>query len=91
MRWRSRPGPNAPEEVTGIVVLETVPSVPGSRYPHKIETVYSEFNSGAWLVDLGKCSALSVLCSMACKANFCQECSCQHAMLLLPMLRKRRR
>jgi len=54
MRWRSRPALNATEEVTGIVVLETVPSVPGSRYPHKIETVYSEFNSGAWLVDLGK-------------------------------------
>jgi len=46
LRWRSA---MSPEEVTGIIVAECV-------YTHntwKIETLYSEFNSGAWLVDLG--------------------------------------
>lgn len=45
-RWRSA---QAPEEITGIVVMETA-YVDGE---YKIETVYSEFNSGAWLVDIG--------------------------------------
>jgi len=50
IRWRSA---MSPEEVTGNIVMECVPSPPGSVYPWKIKTVYSEFNSGAWLVDLG--------------------------------------
>lgn len=53
LRWRtSTPGTVQPEQfVTGIIVLETV-CAQGAE-PHKIKTVYSEFNSGAWLYDLG--------------------------------------
>jgi len=54
MRWRSSaPGTVQPEEpVTGIVVMET--SCSGNPdEPWLINTVYSEFNSGAWLYDLG--------------------------------------
>lgn len=58
VRWRSSaPGTVTPEEpVTGIVVLETVHNTVASQKadnPFKIKTVYSEFNSGAWLYDLG--------------------------------------
>ena len=56
MRWRSSaPGTVQPEqEVTGIVVIETTPNPKaGSDQPYLMETVYSEFNSGAWLYDLG--------------------------------------
>jgi hypothetical protein len=49
MRWRSA---QTPEEVTGIVVMETQ-YTGKSANPYKIKTVYSEFNSGAWLVNLG--------------------------------------
>lgn len=68
VRWRSpqpnpyagAPGsePDAPstsaeEPVTGIVVLETAFNGWNSAQPFLIDTVYSEFNSGAWLYDLG--------------------------------------
>jgi len=59
VRWRSSaPGTVTPEEpVTGIVVLETVPNTVAAQRKQgqdfKIQTVYSEFNSGAWLYDLG--------------------------------------
>lgn len=43
----------SPEQVTGIIVMETTQSTDSSTYPWLINTVYSEFNSGAWLVDLG--------------------------------------
>jgi len=45
IRWRSA---QSPEIVTGNIVMETV--YHGGSW--KIETVYSEFNSGAWLVNL---------------------------------------
>lgn len=53
LRWKSStPGTVQPEQqVTGIVVMETVCSSGAEK--HKIKTVYSEFNSGAWLYDLG--------------------------------------
>jgi len=54
LRWRTTlnfTNP-APEFVTGIIVLETT-AAPGNAQPWLINTVYSEFNSGAWLVDLG--------------------------------------
>lgn len=53
MRWvTSAPGTVQPEEpVTGIVVMETI--FAGGEESWLIETVYSEFNSGAWLYDLG--------------------------------------
>lgn len=56
LRWRSvSPGFVQPEEqVTGIIVLETTCGGGGrGEEPFLIETVYSEFNSGAWLYDLG--------------------------------------
>lgn len=46
IRWRSA---QTPEIVTGNIVMETV----YQQNTWKIETVYSEFNSGAWLVNLG--------------------------------------
>lgn len=49
IRWRTS---LTPEFVTGLIVLETVKAPSGNKYPYVIETVYSEFNSGAWLVDL---------------------------------------
>ena len=60
MRWRSpAPGSAKPEqEVTGLVVIETQPnSEAGSDQPFLMETVYSEFNSGAWLYDIGNFTA----------------------------------
>jgi len=58
LRWRTA---LTPEFVTGIIVLETTQAPAGAEYPWLINTVYSEFNSGAWLVDLGSftpnCSA----------------------------------
>ncbi|KAK3214418.1 hypothetical protein GRF29_19g110173 [Pseudopithomyces chartarum] len=49
LRWRSsQPGFVEPaQQVTGIIVLET--SYAGGEEPYIIDTVYSEFNSGAWL------------------------------------------
>lgn len=52
------------EEVTGIIVLETVYQGSDCEEPYLIKTSYSEFNSGAWLTDLGvfkpsNCSASS--------------------------------
>jgi hypothetical protein len=53
LRWRSvAPGFVQPEQqVTGIIVLET--SCSSGKEPFIIDTVYSEFNSAAWLYDLG--------------------------------------
>ncbi|KAK3691778.1 hypothetical protein LTR37_018436 [Vermiconidia calcicola] len=45
LRWRSA----LTQLVTGIAVLEVVPSSAG-REPYLIENIYSEFNSAAWLV-----------------------------------------
>ncbi|KAH9837403.1 hypothetical protein Tdes44962_MAKER08369 [Teratosphaeria destructans] len=57
VRWRTA---LHPEFVTGNIVMETEHSGDGAE-PWLIKTVYSEFNSGAWLVDLGvfkpNCSA----------------------------------
>jgi len=57
IRWRSA---QSPEIITGNIVLETERGTNSSE-PWLISTVYSEFNSGAWLVNLGvfvpNCSA----------------------------------
>lgn len=56
-------GLTPPEQVTGIIILETSEATVTADTPYQwlINTVYSEFNSGAWLVDLGvfqpNCSA----------------------------------
>jgi len=50
IRWRTA---LTPEFVTGIIVMETTYEPNNAAEPFKINTVYSEFNSGAWLVDLG--------------------------------------
>ncbi|KAF2859724.1 hypothetical protein K470DRAFT_258575 [Piedraia hortae CBS 480.64] len=49
IRWRST---QEPEIITGNIVLETKRSGDYGE-PWLIKTVYSEFNSGAWLVNLG--------------------------------------
>lgn len=49
IRWRTTVQDGAPQFVTGLIVMETE-YVDGEFL---IDTVYSEFNSGAWLVDLG--------------------------------------
>lgn len=53
LRWKTpSPGTVQPEQqVTGIIVLEAK-KVSGPE-PWLISTAYSEFNSGAWLYDLG--------------------------------------
>merc|ERR1712072_770560 len=57
IRWRSA---QSPEIITGNIVMETERAQGGAE-PWLIKTVYSEFNSGAWLVNLGvftpNCSA----------------------------------
>ena len=54
MRWRSSApeanGVQPQQQVTGVVVMEVCQ---GASEPWVIDTVYSEFNSGAWLYDLG--------------------------------------
>lgn len=52
VRWRSHGPGQEPEPVTGIVVIEAEYNKGGAE-PWLIKTVYSEFNSGAWLVNLG--------------------------------------
>lgn len=49
IRWLSSGEGQEPEQVTGIIVMETV----FQNNTWLIQTVYSEFNSGAWLVNLG--------------------------------------
>lgn len=58
VRWRSsQPAKGVPTEVfpeevvTGILAIEVVPN-PGGEFAFQIQTVFSEFNSGAWLYDL---------------------------------------
>ena len=46
IRWRSA---QSPQEVTGNIVMET--EYDGDHW--RIATVYSEFNTGAWLVNIG--------------------------------------
>jgi len=50
IRWRSA---QSPEPVTGNIIIETTPVKKNKGNPWLIQTVYSEFNSGAWLVNLG--------------------------------------
>ena len=55
IRWRSSDPANGlvtpVQPVTGIIAIEVVAN-PGGEFPFQIKTVYSEFNSGAWLYDL---------------------------------------
>lgn len=52
-----------PQFVTAFIAIETVRATRGAE-TWLINTVYSEFNSGAWLVDLGVfqpiCNGMSV-------------------------------
>lgn len=52
LRWRTA---LTPEFVTGIIVGETTQNTNTTEgaQPWLINTLYSEFNSGAWLVDVG--------------------------------------
>lgn len=72
MRWRSSaPGNIKPEQiVTGIVVIDTVAdSDTSASQPWLMQTVYSEFNSGAWLYDLGNFTASCTAAGLPKKAN----------------------
>lgn len=58
LRWRTEaPGTITATQtpVTGIIAIETKPNghKPNPVEPWLIKTVYSEFNSGSWLFDLG--------------------------------------
>ncbi|KAK3050855.1 hypothetical protein LTR09_007933 [Extremus antarcticus] len=53
IRWRSQGPGQEPEPVTGIIVIEAEYQANDTTDPWLIKTVYSEFNSGAWLVNLG--------------------------------------
>ncbi|KJY00710.1 hypothetical protein TI39_contig315g00038 [Zymoseptoria brevis] len=50
LRWKSAGPGQEPQQVTGIIVMETECGGDGTRL---INTVYSEFNSGAWMANLG--------------------------------------
>ena len=39
--------------VPGLCILETEPAEVGNEYNYRIHTIYSEFNTAAWLVNLG--------------------------------------
>jgi len=48
--------------VVGMITMETCKAPAGSEYPYIIDTVYSEFDAGAWLenlMDAGICAAAS--------------------------------
>ncbi|KAL4815491.1 hypothetical protein BDW67DRAFT_185766 [Aspergillus spinulosporus] len=49
-RWNA---PQRVRDVTGLVVLETVPAPPGGSFRHIIQTIYSEFDTAAFLVNTG--------------------------------------
>ncbi|KAK5175371.1 uncharacterized protein LTR77_000510 [Saxophila tyrrhenica] len=59
MRWLTRRSANGqPTEtaripVVGNVIIETVQANPGDKYNFRIKAIFSEFNSAAWLVNLG--------------------------------------
>ncbi|KAM0723803.1 hypothetical protein Q7P37_000793 [Cladosporium fusiforme] len=54
LRWKSAGPGQEPQQVTGIIVLEVVKNNKyNAAQKWLIKTVYSEFNSGAWLKNLG--------------------------------------
>lgn len=61
IRWKTTntaPIPN-PKPVVGLISMEVVKNPSGGEYPWLIDTVYSEFDAGAWLqnlVEAGICS-----------------------------------
>nr|POE63439.1 hypothetical protein CFP56_04342 [Quercus suber] len=49
----------SPRPVVGMITMETCPAAAGAPFPYLIDTVYSEFDAGAWLANLedaGICS-----------------------------------
>jgi len=53
-----------PKPVVGLITMETCQAPRGNQYPFLIDTVYSEFDSGAWLENLeqaGICSTNTTL------------------------------
>jgi len=39
--------------VIGNVIMQVVPAEAGAKYRFRVKTLYSEFNSAAWLVNMG--------------------------------------
>jgi hypothetical protein len=62
IRWKTTntaPIPN-PKPVIGLISMEVIKNQNGTTYPWLIDTVYSEFDAGAWLqnlVEAGICSS----------------------------------
>jgi len=49
-----------PKPVVGLISMEVIPNTNGTEYPWLIDTVYSEFDAGAWLqnlVEAGICTS----------------------------------
>lgn len=66
IRWTSdntAPGTNV-KPVVGLIVMTTIEAPAGSLHPFIIDTVYSEFDSGAWLQNLaaaGICAPMNAV------------------------------
>ncbi|KXL48285.1 hypothetical protein M433DRAFT_138071 [Acidomyces richmondensis BFW] len=54
IRWETTNTANIPnvKPVVGMITMETCPAPQGNEYPYYIDTVYSEFDAGAWLQNL---------------------------------------
>lgn len=62
IRWTTTNTAPIPDcrPVVGLITMETLPAPAGSPFPYLIDTVYSEFDAGAWLANLkdaGICAA----------------------------------
>ena len=53
IRWISRQTPQQVQGFTAMEVLANKNKTTTKRYPYLINKTYGEFNSGAWLVNLG--------------------------------------
>nr|POE48395.1 hypothetical protein CFP56_71025 [Quercus suber] len=54
IRWmttNTAPIPS-PRPVVGMITMETCPAADGAPFPYLIDTVYSEFDAGAWLANI---------------------------------------
>jgi len=66
IRWVAHP-PGGSQQVQGIDALIVEPSSNGFQ-PYQIKTTYGEFNSGAWLADLGRPECNTTAAAPASKA-----------------------
>lgn len=74
IRWETTNTANITnvKPVVGMITMETCPAPQGNTYPYYIDTVYSEFDAGAWLQNLqaaGICNQSSVSSSVVSSAG----------------------